>query len=41
MAVVGVKVSILEGRKLLPGGGLQMSKKEDIQVISDKRVGSL
>lgn len=41
MAVVGVKVSILQGRKLLPRGGLQISEKEDIQVISDKRVGSL
>lgn len=38
MAVVGVKVSILEGRKLLPRGGLQTSEKEDIQVMSDKGV---
>lgn len=31
MAVVGGKVSILEGRKLLPGGGLQLRKKVDVR----------
>lgn len=41
MAVVGGKVSIFEGRKLLPGGGLQMSKNVDRQVMSDYWVGRL
>lgn len=34
-------MSILEGRKLLPGGGLQMSKKVDRQMMSDYWVGRL